>query len=177
MTDLLLIGLLVSVLALLVLVIGLLRRVSDMGEDLEALEELEEMRGAVSELATEVQRRDLHEQLRSRLTEVTESHRRLSAGFTRLEEAVREQAAAAAEPAAPAAPVEETDPTALVIRHLTHQGFERVQVLTELSRIEGRSGRVAFEARKGGVMHKGHASVDDGRVVEEKWQSAYSAFP
>ncbi len=176
MTDLLLIGLVVSVLVLLVLVIGLLRRMSELGLELESLEELEEIRSSLAELTSEVQRRDLHEQLRARLTEMTESHRRLAAGFTRLEETVRDQAAASAVPAAAAESVD-TQPAALVIRHLTRQGFASVQVLTELSRIEGRSGRVAFEARKGGVMHKGHALVEDGRVVDQKLQSAYSAFP
>jgi hypothetical protein len=39
------------------------------------------------------------------------------------------------------------------------------------------SGRVLFEARRRGVIHKGHVLLAAGRVQSESVQSAYAAFP
>ena len=64
-----------------------------------------------------------------------------------------------------------------VREHLQEQGFDSVQILSDLTRLEGRDGRVVFEARRHGAMHKGHVGLRDGAVVDEAVRAAYSAFP
>ena len=167
--------------ALAVLVVGAVwvldRRLQKVEAALDRLDELDTLGARIGALAAELDRKEASSQVQAKLTEVAEAERRLVAALGDVTRQVAElrrttERQGRLTPAAP--PPDLAD---VVQAHLAAEGFERVQVLTELSRIEGRSGRVAFEARKGGVMHKGHASVEEGRVVEENLQSAYSAFP
>ena len=76
-----------------------------------------------------------------------------------------------------AAEAPEPDVSQAVREHLLERGFDEVHILADLNRLEGRSGRVVFEGRRHGVMHKGHVSVQDGAVVDLSERAAYSAFP
>lgn len=167
------------------LVVRLAARVGRVEERLAALDELATLPDAVRTAVDELERRDLHEALRERLGEVAESHARLAgvvddlAGrIERQGKLLRDLGATLREARAPSAdaPALE-DVSATVARHLSGRGYEAVRLLTEGSRLDGRSGTVAFEARRDGVMHKGHVVVADGVVRKESVRSAYSAFP
>ena len=50
-------------------------------------------------------------------------------------------------------------------------------MLTDLSTLEGGTGRAVFEAHRDQVMHKGHVRLSGGAVVDTQARAAYTAFP
>ena len=158
-------------LGLLLLGLGLLfRKVEAVRSQLAPLAELAELRRRLELLAAQVEQREFSSALQAKLTEFTEAHSRLAAAVRELEQ--RLPVGAPARGKAPPADLGE-----LVRRHLVEDGFEGITILTDLRELSGRSGRVAFEARRRGVMHKGHALLQDGEVVDETLHAAYSTFP
>lgn len=179
-------GVLVVVAALAWLVLRLSTRIDRLEQRLAALEPLSELPVAVGAAVDEIQRRDVHEGLRAQMADLAEAQVRLAGVVDELSgrverhgKLVRDLAASARERPATEAPAlpEPEDVSVIVARHLADRGFEAVRLLTESTRLEGRSGTVAFEARRDGVMHKGHVVVEDGRVRRESVRAAYSAFP
>jgi len=68
-------------------------------------------------------------------------------------------------------------PSDAIREHLARLGFDDVHLLTDLESLPELSGRVVFEARRRGVLHKGYVQLAAGRVQSESVQSAYAAFP
>jgi hypothetical protein len=67
-----------------------------------------------------------------------------------------------------------------VTNRLLSLGFERVQVLADreaLAALGGARGEVPLEARRAGVLHKGRALVQGGRIVDVEMQPPYAMFP
>ncbi len=162
------VGLLVAGMVLLV-GSGLRRRLDALAESLERLDQLEALSTRLEDVADAVEERQLAGRLQAKFTELGEELARLTSAVAELQQ-VRQQEAV------PAAPVPE-DLGTVVRHHLSGQGFERIQILTNVTELAGYSGRVAFEASRRGVTHKGHVSVREGVVVEDKVHASYSAFP
>jgi len=155
------------------------RRLGRVEDRLGRLDEIEVLAQRVHGLAAELDRKELNAPLQAKLTEVTEGLRRLHAVVAELGQA-QSDLRAQVEGAVAARPAEAPRPADLAQRvreHLEREGFERIQILSDVTRMQGASGRVVVEARRGGVAHKGHLSVTDGAVVEEHIRAAYSAFP
>lgn len=146
------------------------RRLAAVQRALELLEQLPVMAERLDTLSERVERREFSAALSAKLTEVSESHRRLASSVTALAQRVAGDTSAPGDEAA-------GDLAALVRRHLGRMGFEAIQILTDLDELDQGSGRVVFEARRLGVTHKGHVELLDGEVVGEQIRSAYSAFP
>ncbi|GJM20381.1 MAG: hypothetical protein DHS20C15_02960 [Planctomycetota bacterium] len=149
-------------------------------EGLARLDQLDALTERVQQLAHELDRRQLNAPLQAKLTELAETGERSRVAFMEVQERVAELGrlvdarleAVTDTPAAGPADLAER-----VREHLRAQGFERVQILSDLTKLDGHDGRVVFEARRNGVMHKGHVGLRDGAVVDESVRAAYSAFP
>lgn len=157
----------------------LARRLDVIQRDLGRLDDIDGLTRRVQRLAAELDRKELNDQLQSKLTEVSEAERRLGAAVGDLAQQVaqvaeRVEAALGAVPRVTEHPVGATD---IVRRHLETEGFSSIRVLSDLSRLQGLTGRVVFEAVRGGAMHKGHVALREGVVEDETVRSAYSAFP
>lgn len=156
------------------------RRLGRVEEGLARLDQLDTLTERVQQLAHELDRRQLNAPLQAKLTELAEAEERSRVAFLDVQARVAElskvvdarlEAVADTPPAGPA------DLAERVRSHLRDQGFERVQILSDLIKLDGHEGRVVFEARRNGVMHKGHVGLRDGAVVDESVRAAYSAFP
>ena len=165
---------LLATLALLVLGMGLVgfgfsRRLDRMRGELARLDKLEALEQRVAALATQLEQSELGGALQARVTELAEANLKLAAGLAEL----RQRLPAAGKPVrAPA-----TTPADAVREHLGRLGYDDVHVLTDLETLPQMSGRVVFEARRRGVLHKGYVELAAGRVQAESAQSAYAAFP
>ncbi len=166
----LLIFVLVLVLLLVVAAALLLRRVQGLESRLAPLARLDDLDKQLQLLGGLIERREFSVALQAKLTEFGETQARLTAALAEL------QAAVTAAPVAHAT-LPSGDLLGLVREHLVEQRFEAVHLLTDAGQLEGRSGHVAFEARRDGVLHKGHAVLLDGAVVEDHVRSAWSTFP
>lgn len=144
------------------------------------LDRLEEIERRLGDLSAEFDRKELNTQLQSKMTEITEANRRLVHAVGELRKDLQElKDASAASVSQPSSPEGDKPQSmeAVVCGHLTADGYTDIQLLSDLTQLNGRSGRVVFEARRTGVMHKGHVNLKDGRVVDENVRAAYSAFP
>jgi hypothetical protein len=168
--ETLLVLVLVLVLLLAVAAVLLLRRLEGMDARLATLARLDALDKQLQSLAGQFERREFSVALQAKLTEFAEGQARLAAAVTGLQEAL------AAVPHAPAA-APAGDLLGMVREHLVAQHYEGVRLLTDAAQLAGRSGRVVFEARRDGVLHKGLAVVADGEVVEDSARGAWSAFP
>ncbi|MHC5211638.1 MAG: hypothetical protein ACYTG2_13040 [Planctomycetota bacterium] len=148
---------------------GLSRRLEQIRQRLETLDKVQVLEQRLDQLISQVERREFSAALSAKLTEFAEAHARLAASVAELRQAHVERPARAEAPA--------TDPAGVVHAHLRRLGFEDVHLLTELETLSDDSGRVVFEARRRGVQHKGHLELQDGKIVHESIQSAYSTFP
>jgi len=166
----LLIFVLVLALLLVAASVLLLRRLQSLEAQLAPLSRLDDLDKQLQALAARIERREFSVALQAKLTEFGEGQTRLAAALAALQEAV------AAAPVARAA-LPSGDLLGLVREHLVEQRFEGVRLLTEAGQLSGRSGHVAFEARRDGVLHKGHTVLLDGAVVEDHVRAAWSAFP
>jgi len=166
--------LLIIVLALVLLLVAaallLLRRLEALGARLAPLSRLADVDARVAALAGQVERREFSVALQAKLTELAESQARLAAAVAGLQEGL------AAAPSARAA-LPDGDLLGIVREHLVAQGFAGVCLLTDAGQLAGRSGRVAFEARRDGVLHKGHTQLQDGEIVDDTIRAAWATFP
>jgi hypothetical protein len=177
MTDVLLICF--GVLALLSVggVVVIDRRLGRLQKRLQPLEDLAPLAERVRGLSTELHRKELNERLAERLTELGDAQRRVSAALAQLQTEVAD-VSRSLERSAVAAEQPPSDELGERVRlHLAGRGYDHVAVLSDLTGLEGRSGRVVFEARRDGVMHKGHLALADGEIVDETVRAAYAAFP
>ncbi len=164
-----------AIAALVLLGLGLLgfvlvRRLDRLEGRLQRLAALDALVLRVEDLAAHVEQRQIGGALAARLTEFGEEHARLTAAVRDLEQ--RLPAPGGARTRSPPPDLGER-----VRRQLGERGFETVTLLTDLTTLAERSGRVTFEARRRGVMHKGHVVLRDGEVVDAAHRAAYSAFP
>jgi hypothetical protein len=68
----------------------------------------------------------------------------------------------------------------LVEVRLRSQGFDKISLVGDLDAAEEDPDgeyRLALEAYREGVAHKGHVLVSGGRIIEEMVKPAYEAFP
>jgi len=162
-------------------VLLLAKRLSRIDSALRRLDMLEELDRRLGDLSAEFDRKELNTQLQAKMTEMTEANRRLTHALGEMRQdlqALKESNERPPEEAeGAAARVEAPDAGTVVRNHLRATGYENVQILSDLNSLQGRSGRVVFEARRAGVMHKGHVRLKDGLVVDENVRAAYSAFP
>jgi len=157
-------------LGLVVLAVGLFRRLERVRGALSGLDELAAVRQRLDALQAQVERTEFSAALQAKLTEFSEENSRLTSAVRDLERRLPQVA-----PGRGRQPP--TDLGELVRRHLVGLGFEGITILTDLRELAGPSGRVSFEARRRGVMHKGHALLKDGEVVDETLHAAYATFP
>ncbi len=158
----------------------LAKRIGRVEEALGKLGRLDDLERRLGDLASEFDRKELNTLLQAKITEMTDANRRLAHAVGELRDDLQElRDQANLRVATPAAPAAEHEPSLgdLVRTHLASDGYTDVRVLSDLTRLQGRSGRVVFEARRSGVMHKGHVNLKDGLVVDESVRAAYSAFP
>jgi hypothetical protein len=161
-------------------VVLLAKRIARLDVHLARLERLDEIDRRLRDLSAEFDRKELNSQLQSKMTEVTEANRRLAHALGQVRDevaALRDNLRGAADQPSATPAGGPADVNQLVRGHLSGTGFEDVHILSDLNRLEGRSGRVVFEGRRGGVMHKGHVNLKDGLVVDENVRAAYAAFP
>lgn len=155
------------------------RRFQRLHERLARLDDIEALGERVRGLSTELHRKELNERLATRLSELGEAQRRVTAALNEVQQKLVELGTLAeqrAQVAPPSAPAPE-DLGLRLRRHLAGRGFEQVSLLSDLGPGQGGSGKVVFEARRDGVLHKGHLELADGEVVSEQVRSAYTAFP
>ncbi|RKY22204.1 MAG: hypothetical protein DRQ55_01865 [Planctomycetota bacterium] len=153
------------------------RRLQQLSERLEPLEQLAGLSERVRGLSTELHRKELNERLAQHLHELADAQSRVTAALSELQQQVSD-VSRSLERSAQAAAVAPADALSdRVRRHLAAQGYEQVTLLSDLSAIKGGSGRVVFEARRDGVVHKGQLSLAEGEIVDAVVRSAYSAFP
>lgn len=155
-----------------ILLFSVYRRLGPVAGLGDVTERLEELRDRVESIASQVEQSGVHEELRGRLTEFTEAHRRMEATVTRLVQEVH-----AVRPLDESSDGPPENLQGYAVRHLEEAGYQKVQILEDLGEVEGLSGKVAFEAVRKGVMHKGHLMMREGVVTEENIQPVYSAFP
>ena len=153
------------------------RRLTRVQERLARLDDLETLAERVRGLSTELHRKELNDRVQDKLTEVGEAQRRASAALVELQSQVAELVRGLEQRAEQRAAPPAEDISERVRRQLDASGFDQVRILSDLGQLSGRSGRVVFEARRDGVVHKGHLSLADGEVVDETSRSAYAAFP
>ena len=154
-------------------VVLIARRLSSLELRLERLDDLDKLGQRVQRLAGELDRKELNAHLQAKLTEISESDRRLRAALSELTRKVADlEPAPEGDAARPA-----VGPEDLAREHLASLGYERVRLLSDLGSLSGRSGKVVFEASRGGAAHKGQVVVDEGVVRDVTTRSAYSAFP
>ena len=158
-------------------VILLDRRLARIGQQLQALDDLADLAERVRGLGAELQRKELNEALQAKLTELGEAQARSAAGLAEVLEQVGELARSLERSVHELGPPDGEALSQRVRTHLAEQGYEQVRILSDLGGTQAGTGRVVFEARRDTVMHKGHVSLVDGEVVDEKVRSAYAAFP
>ncbi|MCB9899311.1 MAG: hypothetical protein H6825_15000 [Planctomycetes bacterium] len=175
---------LVGLAILAALVVGgsllLVRRLDALDERLGRLDDIDGLARRVQRLAAELDRKELNAQIQTKLTEVGEAERRLGAAVGELRQQIDELTERIeAGLSGPGRRPEglELGATEIVRRHLEDEGFQSVRVLSDLTRLDGLTGRVVFEATRRGAMHKGHVSLRDGVIDDETIRAAYSAFP
>lgn len=164
---------LLATLALLVLGLGavgygLSRRLDRMRGELARLDKLEALEQRMAALSAQLEQSEFSAALQARLSELAEANMKLASGLAEL----RQRLPVGKAPRAPS-----SHPADVVREHLGRLGFEDVHVLTDLETLPEQSGRVVFEARRRGVVHKGYVELAAGRVLNESAQSAYAAFP
>jgi hypothetical protein len=154
------------------------RRLGRIQRDLERLDELTGLAQRVASLAGQLDRKDVSAQLEAKLTEIAEGERRMVSALAEVTRELTEMRRAAERRAAEQAPAPPPSDAGSVVRdHLAGEGFDQVRLVTDPSSLEGRSGKVVFEAFRQGVLHKGHVQLSDGRVVDQSAQASYSTFP
>ena len=139
-----------------------------MRADLARLDKLDALEKRVEALTAQLEQSEFGSTLQARLTEFTEANLRLAAALAELRQRLPAGKSFKPPPATPADSIRE---------HLARLGFDEVHVLTDLESLPELSGRVLFEARRRGVIHKGHVQLAAGRVQSESVQAAYAAFP
>ena len=164
---------LLATLALLVLGLaaigfGLSRRLDRVRAELARLDKLDALEKRVEALTAQLEQSEFSATLQSRLTEFTEANLKLAATLAELRQRL---------PGGKSFKPPASTPADAVREHLARLGFDEVHVLTDLETLPELSGRVVFEARRRGVLHKGHVQLAAGRVQSESVQSAYAAFP
>ncbi|HVQ25292.1 MAG TPA: hypothetical protein VMV01_08940 [Planctomycetota bacterium] len=164
---------LLAALALLVLGLGFIgfglsRRLDRVRADLARLDKLDALEKRVEALTAQLEQSDFGATLQSRLAEFTEANLRLAAALAELRQRL---------PAGKAFKPPPSTPSDAIREHLARLGFDDVHLLTDLESLPELSGRVVFEARRRGVLHKGYVQLAAGRVQSESVQSAYAAFP
>lgn len=161
-------------------VLLLAKRLGGLQGLLSPLDRLDEIERRLGDLSAEFDRKELNTLLQVKMTEVTEANRRLlhSVGELRLEVQEIKDATAQRGGALRSGEGGESPSLDVIVRsHLASNGFTEVQLLSDLASLHDQTGRVVFEARRAGVMHKGHVNLLEGRVVDENVRAAYSAFP
>jgi outer membrane murein-binding lipoprotein Lpp len=154
-------------------VVLLARRLSGLEQRLERLDDLDKLSQRVQRLAGELDRKELNAHLQAKLTEIAESDRRLRAALSELTRKVADlEPQHDAEHDRPA-----QGPEDIAREHLERMGYRRVRLLSDLGSLNGRSGKVVFEATRDGAAHKGQVVVEDGVARDVNARSAYSAFP
>jgi DNA integrity scanning protein DisA with diadenylate cyclase activity len=156
------------------------KRVGRVEQALGRLDRLEEIDRRLGDLSAEFDRKELNSLLQAKMTEVTEANRRLVHSVDELRQDLQEIKDADRQVGLQPVSVVGDEPPAMdvVVRdHLEADGYTDIQVLSDLTHLNGNSGRLVFEARRAGVMHKGHVNLKDGRVTDENVRAAYSAFP
>ena len=135
---------LIAVVVLTLVVVGALvvldRRLTGLAGELRRLDTVEELSDQVRQLAGELDRKELNAQVQSKITEFTESNRRMTSALDDLRQEFAElrrgsearAEAAGARADAAAGP----DVATLVREHLADAGYEDVQVLSDLSRLD-----------------------------------------
>lgn len=166
--DMLLATLAVLVLGLGLVGFGFSRRLDRVRGELARLDKLEALEQRVAALSTQLEQSEFSAALQARLAELAEANLKLASGLAEL----RQRLPVGKAPRAPS-----THPADVVRDHLGRLGFDDVHVLTDVETLPAQSGRVVFEARRRGVLHKGYVELASGRVLNESAQSAYAAFP
>ncbi|MFT7680132.1 MAG: hypothetical protein ACI8QC_004138 [Planctomycetota bacterium] len=67
-----------------------------------------------------------------------------------------------------------------VVTRLLAMGFERIEVLSsteEQAKLLEEGGSLVVEARRGGSLHKGRVSIENGGIASVQLRSAFQAFP
>lgn len=107
---------------------------------------------------------------------------RLEGRIEALASAIDDMQAAAHPPAAsgvgPTTALTIVDPREAIEEFLGGMGYEDVAYLGERSPAElASTGRISLSARKRGILYKGHAIVEDGRVTAANLQPSHGMFP
>lgn len=158
----------VLVLGLGVVGFGLSRRLDRLRAELSRLDKLDALGQRLEALASQVEQSEFSAALQAKLTEFSEANLKLASALAELRQRI---------PAAKLTKAHGGNPADTVREHLARLGFEEVHLLTDLESLPELSGRVVFEARRRGVLHKGYVELAAGRVQSESVQSAYAAFP
>lgn len=167
MLEVLAVAVLLLVLAVCGLAWALLRRVDALAVSLRELARLEGLERHLDAVAARIEG---GAGMENRLTSLTESSQRLSAAVAELRSELLAPASGPSERSAPG-------PAESVRRHLAAQGYADIHVLTDLSTLPPEGGKVVFEARRQGVVHKGSVVYADGDCSGEQVQTAWAAFP
>lgn len=155
------------------------RRLARVEERLGDLGKLDGFAERIQQISHELDSSQLNAPLQAKLTELAEAEERGRTALLELQQRLVELTRVVdsrLEAVGPAA-VDAEGVAQRVRTHLIDRGYERVQILSDLTRLDGRDGRVVFEARRHGAMHKGAVDLRDGAVVDEAVRAAYSAFP
>ena len=147
---------------------GLARRLDRMRTELSRLDRLDALDQRLEALAAQVEQTEIGAALQAKLTEFSEANLKLAAAMAELRQRL---------PAASVVKAHGGNPADVVGNHLARLGFEDLHVLTDIESLPEHTGRVVFEARRRGVLHKGYVELASGKVLTESIQSAYAAFP
>ncbi len=159
---------LVLAVAVVLLTVVLLRRLSALEAGVHREDPAEELGTRFDDLKGQIDQLRPGARVEARLTEIGEALQRLSTAVSELQTRPPVPLTGEAPP---------LDLPGLVRHHLSRQGFDSIQLVSDPSEWEGLTGEVAFEARKRGVTHKGRLTVRDGVVTDESIRAAYAAFP
>jgi hypothetical protein len=154
----------------------LLARVKELGRLADRLAVLDEIKTTLARVAREREDLDLR-RIEHVLIELRDGQKRLEDTLLRASQFGAKPSELSTPRATEAAGLSER-----IVQRLLAHGFERVQVvptLAELEQLFDAEGahEVLVEARRNGVMCKGHVLVRDGVVVEVELKPAYSMFP
>jgi hypothetical protein len=147
---------------------GLSRRLDKLRGELSRLDKLDALEQRLEALAAQVEQSEFSAALQAKLTEFSEANLKLASALAELRQRI---------PAPKLSKAPGGNPVDVVREHLDRLGFEEVHLLTDLESLPELSGRVVFEARRRGVLHKGFVELAAGCVQSESVQSAYAAFP
>ena len=150
------------------------RRIDDLSDSLAESAE------ALAALRERIEARDVEVRIEPD-PEPTVPVSRLEGRIEALASAIDDIQAAANSPAA----IESTAPTLAIVdpreaieEFLGGMGYEDVAYLGDGSPAElASSGRVSLSARKRGILYKGHAIVEEGRVTAANLQPSHGMFP